>query len=195
MDRENQQGTPTESEIAWLAGVLEGEGTVALTCHVRSEKCKQPKIGVEIKLYNTDAGIIRKAVDIYERLGLAYYLTEREQKPMRMASGQKYGGRDPMLMVSVKRMQPAFFLAKLVRPWMFGDKGARLDLMIQYLARRIDKFEKVGGVLKERRTPLEREDIEIVVDFYNKFVTRPGHNRKLVEGLLNEYERSPSQAA
>lgn len=192
MNRENQQGTPTESEIAWLAGIIEGEGSVMLSCFVRSGKHDKPKIGVEIKLYNTDAGIIRKATDIIERLELSFHLGERAQKPMKMATGEKYGGRDPMLILTVKRMQSAYLLAKLIRPWMFGDKGARLDLMIQYLARRIEKFDEVGGMLKGRRTPLDKEDIQLVADFYRRFVKRPGHNRKMVEGLLNEYEQSSS---
>ena len=51
MDRENQQGTPTEAEIAWLGGIIEGEGSVMLSCFVRDERAK-PKVGVEIKLYN-----------------------------------------------------------------------------------------------------------------------------------------------
>jgi hypothetical protein len=195
MNRENQQGTPTEAEIAWLAGIVEGEGTVALSCYIRSERQSTPKVGVEIKLYNTDAGIIRKATDILERLGLSFHLGERAQPPMMMASGEKYGGRDPMLTLTVKRMESAYLLAKLLRPWMFGDKGARLDLIVQYLARRIEKFDMVGGMLIGRRVPLDREDTRLVVDFYRRFVTRPGHNRHLVEGLLNEYEQSAPEAA
>lgn len=183
MNRENQQGTPTDAEIAWLAGIIEGEGTVALSCYVRNEKVT-PKVGVEIKLYNTDAGIIRKATEILERLNLSHHISERAQKPMLMASGEKYGGRDPMLTLTVKRLHDAYLLAKLLRPWMFGDKGNRLDLMIQYLARRLAKMEKQGKTVS-----LDRGDLELVVKFYRKHVTHPGHNRHLVEGLLNEHEQ------
>jgi hypothetical protein len=185
MGRDNQQGTPTEAEIAWLSGVIESEGSVMLSCYVRKERCK-PKIGTEIKLYNTDAGIIHKAVDILERLGVGHYISERQQKPMKMKNGKEYGASCPMLALTVKNLEQAYRLAKIIRPWFFGEKGPRLDLMIQYLARRLAKIEASGNL----RVPLDRGDVQIVVDFYRKHVTRPGHNRHLVEGLLNEYEQA-----
>jgi len=189
MNRDNQQGTPTKAEIAWLAGVIEGKGSLALSCFIRNERHKsKPKIGVEIKLYNTDAGIIKKAVDIVERLGLKYYLSERAQKPTKKPGDEKYSGQDPTLFLIVKRLQSAYLLAKLLRPWIFGDKGHRLDLIIQYLARRLKKIADNDG--NHRNVCLDYGDISIVVDFYKRFVKRPGHNRKLVEGLLNEYEQS-----
>jgi len=187
MDRENQQGTPTEAEIAWLGGIIEGEGSVMLSCFVRDERAK-PKVGVEIKLYNTDGGIIKKAVDIIERLGLRYHLRERSQKPMKMESGAKYGSAAPMIALTVKNLACAYSLAKLLRPWMFGEKGHRLDLMIQYLARRLEKIKENGGNF--RNIALDYGDVSIVADFYKRFVKRPGHNRHLVEGLLNECEQS-----
>jgi hypothetical protein len=184
MNKENQQETPTEAEIAWMAGLIEGDGSVTLSCYIRKEKAK-PKIGVEIKLYNTDTGIISKFVNILERLNLAYYITERAQKPLKMEGCNAYGGRDPMLIVSVKRFQAAYMFAKLLRPWMFGDKAHRLDLIIQYLARRIKKINESESNF--RQIPLDEGDCKLIVEFYRKFVKRPGHNRHLVEGLLNDY--------
>ena len=186
MNKDNQQGTPTEAEIAWLAGIIEGEGSVTLSCHIRKKGAK-PKVGVEIKLYNTDGGIIKKAVDVVERLGLGYYLNERPQKPMQMKGGQNYGAQDPMLSLTVKNLGDAYRLGKILRPWVFGDKGNRLDLMIQYLARRLKKIHDNGGNF--RNVPLDEGDLRLVVEFYRKHVKRPGHNRKFVEGLLNEHEQ------
>lgn len=187
MGKDNQQGTPSEAEIAWLSGVIESEGSVMLSCYVRQEG-RKPKIGTQIMLYNTDAGIIHKAVDVLERLGIGHYITERPQKQMCMADGKKYGAPCPMLSVAVKNIEQAYRLAKIIRPWFFGEKGPRLDLMIQYLARRLAKIEATGNT----RVPLDRGDVQLVVDFYRKHVTRPGHNRHLVEGLLNEYEQTAS---
>lgn len=179
----NQQQIPTEGEIAWLAGVIECDGTVMLSCHIRKEGVK-PKIGVEIKLYNTDGGIIKKTVDILERLNLSHYLTDRTQKPMEMRNGKSYGNDKTMLSVSVKALGDAYLLGKLIRPWMFGEKGNRLDLVIQYLARRLKKIEDNGGNF--RNVCLDHGDCQIVVDFYRRFVTRPGHNRHLVAAMLND---------
>lgn len=159
-----------------------------LSCYLRDENyVGKPRLAVNIKLYNTDGGIIRKAVDILERLGLRYYLKEREQKPMMMESGKRYGAAAPMLSILVSKMDDSYRLAKLLRPWTFGEKGARLDLIIQFLARRIEKIAANGG--NYRNAYLDKGDISIVCEFYRRFVTRPGNNKVLVEGLLNEHEQ------
>lgn len=182
MNRDNQQEIPTEAEIAWLAGIIEGDGSLMLSCYIRDEKCAKPKIGTEIKIYNTDAGIIGKVVDILERLNLSHHIGERVQKPMMMESGERYGGKDPMLTISVKRIESAYHLGKLLQPWMFGDKKNRLNLIIQYLARRI---EKIG--LHSHNAEIDKGDVELIAKFYRDHVKRPGHNRHLVEKLLRDY--------
>lgn len=181
MDRENQQETATEAEIAWLAGIIEGEGTVALSCWQRKRGVK-PKVGVEIKLYNTDSGLINKAIEIVRKMGINPYITQREMSPMKMANGDKYGGKDPMLMVGVKKLGDTFRLAKSLRPWFFGDKAGRLDLIIDYLSQRLEKTVTNG-----RTTPLDIEDIKIVADFYKTYVKANRANTEMVDRLLRDY--------
>lgn len=183
-EKDNQQQTPTDGEIGWLAGIIEGEGSISLSCWIRSKNSK-PKIGTEIRIYNTDAGIIKKIVDILERLDCGYYINERQQKPMKTAEGSKYGGIDPMLTICIKTLPEAYKLGKIIQPWLYGDKADRLDLMLQYLSRRLKKIEDNGGNF--RNVFLDHGDCKIVVDFYKRFVKRPGHNRHLVEGMLNDF--------
>lgn len=185
MDRDNQQEIPTDVELAWLAGVIECDGTIMLSCFARKEGAK-PKMGTEIKIYNTDGGITAKAVDILERLGLSHYIAERKQKPIDLKNGKSYGDKTkPMLAISVKKMKPAYILGKLLHPLMFGEKKHRLSLVIQFLARRLEKIESNGG--NYRNLSYDKKDCEIVVDFYKRFVKRPGHNRHLVEAILNDF--------
>ena len=188
MNRDNQQETPTEAEIAWLAGIVEGEGSVMLSCYMREMRSK-PKVGVEIKVYNTDAGIVRKAVDVVQRLGVHYHLGERKQKPITV-NGKTYTSSDPMLTITVKRMADALRLAVILRPWFFGQKGPRLDLIIQYLNGRLDKIDRAQG---NKRIPLYQDDVQLVVDFYRNHV-RVGRNLPLVEGLLRDCAQSPEQS-
>jgi len=187
MNRENQQKTPTESEIAWLAGVIECDGSVMLSAHCRKE-CPQamPKVGVEIKFYNTDAGLIAKVVDILERLGVGHYIVNRPQNLMEMSNGSVYGAKKDMLAVVVKRLTAAYKLSKILEPWMFGEKGHRLRLMIQFLARRHKKtgFSNTGSA---KSGEYDRGDIELIQLFYKDFVKKPSVNKDLVEGLLRDY--------
>lgn len=195
MNTDNPQGTPTEAEIAWLAGILEGEGTVSLAAWVRNENVAgnngnigpgTMKVGANLKFYNTDAGIIAKVIDVLSRLGIQYHLKEREQKPMPRQNGEgTYGGADPMLTVTISKLGVAYRLAKLLYPWCFGEKKHRLSMMIQYLAQRFAKTESTGLA-----TPYDVEDLRIVSEFYSRFARRPDNNSKLLVGLLNELERT-----
>lgn len=196
MNRDNPQGTPTEAEIAWLAGILEGEGTVMLGAWVRNESkaIRQGSVApgmlkatVNLKFYNTDAGIMTKVVDILEKLSIGYHVREREMKPMQKPGGEGYyKSTDPMITATISTLPMAYRLAKVLRPWCFGEKGHRLDLIIQYLARRFAKAEKAGTV----RTEYDIADLTTIRDFYRRFVKRPDNNLRLIEGLLNEHEQS-----
>lgn len=186
MDRDNQQETPTDGEIGWLAGVIECDGSIMLSAHCRKEAPKSmPKVGVEIKFYNTDAALISKTVDVLERLNVGHYIVNRPQKPMEMKSGATYGAQKDMLAVVVKKLSAAYKLSKLLEPWMFGEKGHRLRLMIQFLSRRYEKtaFQNAGS---KESAKYDRGDIELIQKFYRDFVKKPSVNRDLVEGLLRD---------
>ncbi len=188
MSEENQQGTPTEAEIAWLSGIIEGEGTLALSAFVRNEKGANPKIGLEVKIYNTDATLIEACLDIIRRLGIEPYINERPQKPMRKPDGEGYYQvLDSMISVIVKRLDDVYKLLSLIRPWLLGQKRARAEIMLRYLERRFFKFEQAGG---NKRQPYDLGDIKLVKRFYE--LTRVKTNRS-VERLLNELERCPGR--
>ena len=186
MDRENQQETPTEGEIGWLAGVIECDGSIMLSAHCRKEAPQaMPKVGVEIKFYNTDSGLITKVVDILERLGVGHYIVNRPQKPIEMSNGKSYGAKKEMLAVVVKKLTAAYRLSKILEPWMFGEKSHRLRLVIQFLARRYAKtgFNNSGSA---KYGEYDKGDIELIQRFYRECVKKPSVNKELVEGLLRD---------
>ncbi len=151
------------SEIAWLAGVIEGEGSYALSTWQRSEG-QAPKIGVQVKLYNTDAGIIQKAVAILESSGITYHVGERDQKPMLKPGGEgHYASPKSMLTITVSRLASVEKLIKLLEPWTFGEKRHRLALIRLYVERRVQKIAQAGGNF--RAVSIDDEDREIVAQF------------------------------
>ena len=179
---DNQQGTPSEAEIAWLAGLIEGDGTLALTVHERrGHEGSNPKIAVLLRVYNTDAAIISKSISILERLGVGHYVEEREMKPLMKPDGEgAYHSPDPRLAVNVKKFADALSLLSRLRPWFFGDKAPRADLILKFLARRLARIETAGG---NTRTPYARDDLCTVREFYS--LTRKGRSPTL-ERLLND---------
>lgn len=194
MNKGNQQATLTEAEIAWLAAIIEGEGSLSLSLWKRDESSgRKPKIGLKVNIYNTDAGIILKAVEIIEKLGARFHVREREQAPMAKRGGGIYAGNGSMITVTVGHLESVYHLVRRLRPWFFGDKAPRADLIIRYLEQRFAKIEANGG--NWRGTPYDEGDFAIVSEFYG--LTNPNKARMhpAVKRVLNEYEQGASATA
>lgn len=186
MNGDNQQATPTEGEIAWLAGIIEGEGTLCMSMWTRASYAvdRRPKIGLQVKIYNSDAGIIRKAASVLELLAVGYHLKERDMPPMAKPGGQgEYAPTAPMLTLTVSKLSAVDSILKRIRPWLFGEKAARADLMLKFLARRFAKYEtKSMG----KRAAYDADDVRLVL----AFAKNGRGDVKTVERVLNELEQS-----
>lgn len=186
LHRDNQQATPTDAEVAWLAGLIEGEGSLMLTAWARDEKGAPHslKVSANIVLYNTDGGIIEQALNVLEALQIPFYVKEREQKPMMRPGGGHYMPTAPMLSVLVKTMPGALRLLQRLSPWLYGEKAARARIMIRFLERRLAKIVANDG--NYRNVKMDAEDLRCVSEFYG--LTKAGRS-PAVERVLNELER------
>ena len=183
---DNQQATPTEAEIAWLAGILEGEGSLTLAPQPTGPKGSgYLKIAFHVMIYNTDGGIIRKVVEIMGRLGIDPHIKERAQKPLQMEGRPGYLNRDTMFIVRIRTLDDIVKFLTPLRPWLFGDKGARADLILQFVSKRINKIR--GTYRKGPTTPYDAEDWQTV----KQFLELGGRSTKMpvVERVLNEHEQ------
>lgn len=180
---DNQQATLTEAHIAWLAGIIEGEGSLAMNAYDRKDRNSNLKVQTSIMVYNTDAGIIKQVLNVFDQMGVSYYVREREQKPMKHEGGY-YTSTSNMLCVLVKGLQGGMKLLTAIRPWLYGDKAARADIMLRYLTRRFEKIQANGGNF--RQIKMDAEDFQNVADFY-KLTKRS--NPETVKRVLNELER------
>lgn len=194
---DDQQATPTEAEIAWLGGIIEGEGTLSLAPQRTGKPSVKTgeqyhKIHVVVRLYNSDAGIILKALEIMERLGVNPHMTEREQKPLQLEGRDAYTSRNSMITLHVGLMAPAQRLLRAIRPWLFGEKSKRADIMLRFLDQRLDKIEqrkarKVTSGGGGWKVPYDESDWKLCAEFME--LTR-STKKVFVAGVLNEYEQS-----
>ncbi len=189
---DDQQATPTEAEIAWLAGIMEGEGSLTMAPQ-HTGKAKDDrylKIAVHIVIYNTDAGIICKVIEIMEKLGISPHLMERQQKTLQMEGRPGYLTKDSLFTVKVMKLRQGLELLDRLRPWLFGDKGKRADLIMKFMRRRLSVVEKAGhyGTQGGYRPSYDVVDWQTM----REFLQLGGRSTKvdLVERVLNEYEQS-----
>lgn len=94
-----------------------------------------------------------------------------------------------MLTLTVSKLSAVDCVLKAIRPWLFGEKSARADLMLQFLERRFLKFEMKGSGSQRmgKRAPYDADEVRLVLQFVQN--GRRG-DIKRVERVLNELEQS-----
>jgi len=125
----NQQATT--AELAWLAGIVDGEGYLGLNLETEhwfrpGYNTRQKSVKVELRITNTDAAIIEKAAQVLRHLEVNPYLRQ---------TGITASGRN-VYDVSIKRMAPVQRVLLAIKEYLTGSKQERSDLILKFIAKR-----------------------------------------------------------
>lgn len=122
---DNQQLTQTD--LAWLAGIWDGEG------HISIRRCllggKRPQYSPRVGVTNTNVQILSRVRQILDQLGVAYYFREKGE-------GGFEGSHKQCWVVSVETLTNAHKLLATIRPYLIG-KGFQADCIIEFSERRL----------------------------------------------------------
>jgi hypothetical protein len=183
----NQQATLTEGEIGWLAGIIEGEGSITMNARTKNWK-GWSGIGVDLTLCvsNTDGRILDRVADLFHRLtGSVPRINEFKKSPVYKPDGTAYlNPKTSIMNISVGRMDDILTVLKLIEPHMVGEKVGRARLMMKFIERRMSRktpYTKRGQPL------FDKYDWDAVAEFY-KIKNRP--LPPAVTRVLNEHERT-----
>jgi hypothetical protein len=132
----------TDVELGFLAGLVEGEGTVGIT------KCGTRLYPYVYILANTDMTLIDHTHTIVERAGfLASKLLVHSQS-------EKAKGRRPVATISMHGFQPSLAILRALTPYLVG-KRRRAELVMEFCETRIGLWET--GAHGQRTPYTERE--------------------------------------
>ncbi len=149
----NQQ----ETDIAWLAGIFDGEGTISVT---KNNGTKNPEWNcrkTDMAIGNGDERIILRAVQILESLGIRPYLTCAEP-----ASHQRL----KRWRIGVTKRADVRRLTELLIPQLTAKKEQAI-LLNRYVTSRIEREEKLGMT---RKNPVSLDEVSLgnqILDFNN----------------------------
>lgn len=108
---------PTEGERAWLAGFIDGEGTIGMTLG-RNDRT----IHVYLTIPNTNlANMARARVLLRSILGRDVRVSKPDRKDHR-----------PIFVIAIQNQPEIKVIVELIRPWLVG-KRPQADLMIEYI--------------------------------------------------------------
>lgn len=137
-----------DTDLAWLAGIWEGEGSILLYSRPVNEKRIQ--ITPAVSMGNTDIHIINNARAIINQMGINFNFQEKFPKK---------GTRMFYTLVSAHYRNIKVFLEHVL-PFMIGEKKAYGETLLAFVTRRCEKAENYKGNLK--RLPYDEEDYEFL---------------------------------
>lgn len=188
---DNQHATPVSTRLAWLAGIIEGEGSITL--NVRRKKWRGWNgVGIDlgIQVVNTDAYIIEECVAIIEGIvGVAPKICERNAIPARYTTdGTIWKQNRQMLAIHVSKMSHIKAIIENLMPYMIGEKKARARLIVKFIDRRQSHLTagKKGGVKW-----YDGYDWQIVKEFYEiKGIKLPEEIERAVRDYMQSTDMS-----
>jgi hypothetical protein len=181
---DNQQEILTQAEIGWLAGIIEGEGSVCMNARKKHWKGWNG-FGVDLRIMavNSDAGIIKKCVDIFRKLGINPHIQERGAVPIpKRDSDDVYQSVKTMLTLTISRMGDIKKVLEIIIPHTAGEKKERAELIVDFINRR---QTRKGDRTKEGSAWMNHEEWGIVEKFYELKGGAP--IRPEVREFLNEH--------
>ena len=148
--------------LAWLAGFIEGDGSIGLGKHVQHNRTTYSPY---IRISNTDALLIENCYKILDNLDLKYWLHSKKTK-----NGTAWD-------LQVKGFKRCQKLLPLLIPYLVGKKRKRAELTLEWITSR--------ELTTNNRTYTERE-----LEIYDiiKSLCHPSYPQRLHARPLEEGE-------
>lgn len=143
----NQQVTQTD--LAWLAGIWDGEGHFSIRRTVGPYKDPQysPRLGVT----NSNTQILTRVRQILDALEVKYYFREKGE-------GGFVGSTKQTWVIAIETLSNALKVIVAIRPYLVG-KGFQADCITEYCERRLKyKSRKFPNSVKKYKA----RDFELV---------------------------------
>jgi hypothetical protein len=150
----NQQVTQTD--LAWLGGIWDGEGTISIRRTIQKNGGK-PQYSPRVSMVNTNTLILSKVKNILDSLEVSYYFREKEQ-------GGFEGSFKQCWIISVDNLTNASRLLENIRPFLFG-KGFQADCLMEFCDRRIKVSDR--KIHNNEARKYTARDYELVGSIYD----------------------------
>lgn len=127
-------------DIAWLAGIMEGEGTFAIYHQKRKGKdldCLRGNISVT----NTDPGLMNKCYDIFKSMGIEMHMHEYTNKK---------GSTKPVYDMQTSRADYVKIACEILMPYLFGEKNAKAKMLLRFVTKRLEKRQSAQKALYDK---------------------------------------------
>lgn len=135
----NEQETTELLTIGWIAGLIDGDGSICLMSiksHPKHKKTPTYTYHVKINIYNSDEGLIAAVSEFYDKFGIKHFVQKRTSKNPRNGQDCK-----PNYNVVVQEANSAKLLLELITNTLRTVKRARAEICSRFLNIRLNREE------------------------------------------------------
>ena len=177
MNTDNPQQTVSDLERGWLAGIIEGEGSIVLTLtkqHAKRIAGVPMRVDPRVIITNTDGVLIEKCLSVINRLGVGGWVVHTRPNNVGLV---KRPSKD-ITYIYIQGFKRVHKLLKEISPCFFGAKKERCDVLMRFMSKRLS----TGG----RGKVYDDEDVGLMLEFLRLSKTK---NYEKIAGMLNEHTR------
>lgn len=191
---DNPQQTLSDAELGWIAGILDGEGSILLFFGVRRSG-KLNNVSPQVIVGNTEQVMIETYARLVKQMGAGVHISTREPKiggikaTMNEATMHRYKRLHVANSVGFQRVRNVL---RPVTPFLVTSKRQRAELILRFIDQRLARREvaSADGRGTYSNAPYDREDLELMVEVLK--LQRSKHT-SLIEGMLRDYTRGRPQ--
>ncbi len=148
-----------EIDLAWLAGIMEGEGTFAIYKQDRTNH-GAPQLRACISLTNTDVTIISESHKIFESIGVSMAIREYNNKK---------GSTKTVYDMQTAKNQNIRLICEALIPYLRAEKRAKAELLLSFATKRLGKLQ---GANNTRAGKYDEEDWSYYQQYRSSTTTR-----------------------
>lgn len=147
-------GNQQERSLSWLAGILDGEGSISVQVYTLPDG--RVRLTPFVSIVNSDEGILTACREILTEVGVVH---RNCGKPM-TESG--YPGTLICSAIRVDGQKPVKKLLEQIQPYLRSVKRERAATILTYLASREERGLQRDKLGRVRRAEYSRAEIELI---------------------------------
>ena len=182
MDTDNQQVTIPDTDLAWIAGIIDGDGNIQISIPKNKKTKSGRTINMWIDITNSDPMIINKCISIFEAMGVKHLDGQKFIKPVYKEDGTYWQSKTKYCIWT--RITRLIYIEKFLEqviPFLNSYKKGLGEIMLRFVKRRVEK----------NRKPYDEGDIMLVQEFMKTADGRyAARNIEYLDRLLRDYTPS-----
>lgn len=147
-------GNQQERSLAWLAGIIDGEGSVSAQVYTMPNG--RVRITPFVSITNTDVGIVQECRSILDSIGVVHRTNSVPKE------GCGFKGNLPCVSIRIDGQKPVRQLLRIVGNYLKSQKRARAAAILEFIESRSARGVQRNERGHCRRVEYSRQEIELI---------------------------------